>query len=252
MNPFISIDQRRMYNDLAWMWPIISPPEEYAEETEEYVRLIREHARIPVTSVVNLGFGGGHNDYTLKQSFAVTGIDISEGMLGLARELNPENTYVGGDMRAVRLGQTFDAVTVFDSISYMRTVDGLKAAFQTAFSHLRPGGVFVTGVEETPESFQQNSTRCLARARNDIEISILENDYDPNPHDTHYEATFIYLIRRAGDLTIETDSHLLGLFPLKTWLELLAQVGFEVRQKASAVQDQLGRATPILIGVKPL
>jgi hypothetical protein len=43
-----------------------------------------------------------------------------------------------------------------------------------------------------------------------------------------YESTFVWLIRRAGKLEIETDHHLGGIFPLQSWLDLLREVGFEV------------------------
>ncbi len=82
-----------MYGDLAWLWPIISPPEDYAEETELFSRVIREHSRIEVKTLLHIGCGAGHNDHVFKKHFEVTGIDNSEEMLKLARELNPEVTY---------------------------------------------------------------------------------------------------------------------------------------------------------------
>jgi SAM-dependent methyltransferase len=250
LQTFSSVDRRRMYSDLAWTWPIISPPEEYKKETEEFIRLIKAHAKNPVRKVLNLGCGGGHNDHTLKKHFSLTGVDISQDMLGLARALNPEVMYVHGDMRSVRLGEDFDAVTVFDSIGYMRTVDSLRSAFHTACAHLRPGGVFITHIEESKESFVQNSTFHRSRSSGDVEISFIENYYDPDTSDTWYEANFIYLIRRSGDLTIETDCHLLGLFDMKTWQEVLRDVACEVHQTTSPQFKAAGKKIPILIGVK--
>ena len=252
MKTFVSADKRRMYGDLAWMWPIISPPEDYREETEEYIRLIKDQSGIPVKKILNLGCGGGHHDFTLAQKFEVTGVDLSNEMLALARQLNPGVTYVNGDMRAVRLGQGFDAVVVFDSIAYMRTVESLKAAFLTAYTHLRPGGVFVTYIEETVENFEQNKTIHLTHKKDDVEITLIENYYDPVPNDFWYEANFIYLIRRAGDLTIETDCHLLGLFPFKTWIELMESVGMQVFKRESIFHTVNGKPITILIGAKPV
>lgn len=251
MQTLASLDRRRMYGDLAWTWPIVSPPDDYIEETEEFVKLIRKHSKIPVNSVVNFGCGGGHNDFTLKKHFAVTGVDISQSMLGLARELNPENMYLHGDMRSVRLGRLYDAVTVFDAINYMRSADSLKAAFMTAFSHLKSGGVFLTNVEETKERFKQNKTKCSSHSLGDLEITLLENYYDSDPDDTWYESNFIYLIRRAGELQMETDSHILGLFSFDQWLELMGEVGFRVKKIRSAVPDQEGNLIPTLVGIKP-
>jgi hypothetical protein len=39
-------DQRRLYGDLAWTWPIISAAETYVEESERFVALLREHSQI--------------------------------------------------------------------------------------------------------------------------------------------------------------------------------------------------------------
>src|SRR5262245_2014986 len=50
----------RMYTDLARWWPLISPPEDYAEEAAEAARHLRA-AAIPVREVLELGSGGGHN-----------------------------------------------------------------------------------------------------------------------------------------------------------------------------------------------
>ncbi len=252
MQTFVSVDKRRMYGDLSWTWPIISPPDDYREETEEYIRLIKDQSRIPVSKVLNMGCGGGHNDHTLATAFEVTGVDLSDDMLSLARELNPNVQYVNGDMRSIRLGQGFDAVTVFDSISYMRTPESLKAAFLTAYTHLRPGGVFVACIEETIENFEQNKTIHSTHAREELEITLIENYYDPVPDDYMYEANFIYLIRRATELTVETDCHLLGLFPFAMWIELMGEVGMEVFKRESIFQTVNGKPLQILIGAKPV
>lgn len=242
--------ERRLYSDLAWVWPIISPPQDYIEETEQLCKIIREHSQLEVKTLLNLGCGGGHNDCTLKKHFGVTGVDTSEAMLELARRLNPEVTYSVGDMRTVWLGKTFDAVAIFDSINYMVTVADLQAAFVTAYKHLRPGGVFLTLVEEAPEHFQQNRTQCTTHARGDIEITFIENVYDPDPTDTTYEVTFVYLIRRGGRLDIETDRHVCGIFGLETWHSLLSEVGFEVRQMEFAHPGLGGEIYPMLVCIK--
>lgn len=249
---FSNADQRRMYGDLSWAWPIICPPDDYVKETEEYVRLVRKYARIPVSAVANFGCGGGHNDFTLKKSFEVTGVDISDQMISLARELNPEITYVCGDMRSVRLGRLFDAVTAFDAINYMQTIAGLKAAIRTAFSHLRPGGAFVTQVQDVAGNFRQCQTRCSTHSRTDTDITLLENYYDPDPSDTWYEALYIYLIRRSGELTMETDIHHRGLFPMDTWRQFMKEAGFELHEDQIQLPADDGGSIPALIGVKPI
>ncbi len=246
-------DNRRLYGDLAWTWPIISPPKDYVEETELFSKVIKEHSKIEVRTLLHLGCGGGHNDCTFKRHFKVTGVDISEDMLNLSRKLNPEVIYHYGDMRTIRLGECFDAVTILDSINYMRTVEGLRSAFITAYEHLKPGGIFLTFVEEITGQFKQNNTKYSTHSQGDVEIVFIENCYDPDPIDTSYEATFIYLIRHRGELEIHTDRHLCGIFKMRRWHDLLKKVGFEVKQiKFEHSTFAEGEYYPMLVCNKPL
>ena len=238
--------QPRLYSDLAWTWPIISCKEHYIEEAEGFIALIQRHSRIEAHTLLHLGCGGGHLDWTLKRHLNITAVDLSEDMLALARRLNPEVTYLQGDMRTLRLERLFDAVMVADSITYMTTVPDLRATFATAYAHLKPGGVFCTYAEATRESFQQNRSECSAHTAGDVDIAFYENYYDPDPSDTSFEGVMVFLIRRRGELTIETDHSVCGLFPLQTWLELLEGVGFE------AAPHKTEWEASVLLGVKPV
>ena len=246
-------DERRLYSDLAWTWPIISPVEDYIEETELFSKLIREHSKIEVKTLLHLGCGGGHNDYVFKKHFKVTSVDISEDMLTLAKKLNPEVNYQYGDMRTIRLEERFDVVTILDSINYIKTVEDLQRTFITTYEHLKPGGVFLTFVEQIAGQFKQNNTTFSTHSQSDVEITFIENYYDPDPTDTSYEATFIYLIRVGGKLEIHSDRHLCGVFKLETWLELLKAIGFKVKQvKFRHSTFTEGESYPMLICIKPL
>ena len=217
----------KLYNGLAWIWPIMSPPEDYIDEALYFVKLADKYAPKSPRKALNLGCGGGHVDYTLKKYFDLTGVDQSEAMLELARKLNPEINYVRGDMRDVRLDNLFDAVIVHDAISYMLTEDDLKRVFETAFLHLKPGGIFMAIVEETPDKFRQSKINYFTHARNGVEITSVEHFYDPDPRDSVYDYVLIYLIKQNKQLMVEVDNHTCGIFPLTTWKNLLAEEGFE-------------------------
>jgi SAM-dependent methyltransferase len=247
----VAKDARRLYKDLAWTWPIISPPKHYIKESEEIKKAILKYSKIPVNTLLNLGCGGGHVDWVLKKYFKMTGIDISKNMLSLAKKLNPEVTYLRGDMRKARLHKKFDAVLIHDSINYMNTKKDLKAAFKTGYVHLKPGGVFITFVEEHG-CLKQNKIHYSHRQKGNIDITFIEHYYDPNPKDTTFENTFIYLIRKNKNLEIHTDRHLGGIFPLNTWYCLLREVGFKVKRlkNKEAISDNK-KAIPTLVCFKP-
>jgi SAM-dependent methyltransferase len=216
------------YSKLAWTEPIVGPPEEYADDTEVFARIIREHSKIKPETLLHLGCGAGGNDYTFKRYFKVTGIDISNDMLEIAKKLNPEAVYHNQDMRTVKLEEYFDAVAIPDSIGYMVTVKDLKRAIFSAYKHLKPGGVLlITALIK--EGFMENNF-FYTGSQKDIEITVFENNYIADPAETTYEATIIHLIRKKGKLEIHSDCHTIGLFKLATWLDILKEFEFEVKQ----------------------
>jgi hypothetical protein len=89
--------------------------------------------------------------------------------------------------------------------------------------------------DDTKETFVQNrtvATPAIGTAKPaNLEAVFVENYYDPDPTDDQYEGTMIYLIREDGELRIETDRHLLGLFTLDVWRETLTGAGFAVSQE---------------------
>lgn len=214
------------YSELAWIEHIIAPPDDYAEETEPLITAIKEHSVNEVKTLLHLGCGAGGNDYIFKRRYQVTGVDISEKMLEIARDLNPEVVYHHGDMRTIELGEFFDVVVVPESIDYMRTEDELYSAMMTAQKHLKPGGIFLV-VANIAEQFRQNNF-VYTGSQDDIEITLFENNYVPAYPGTTYEATLVYLIRSKGKLEIYNDRHILGLFKLETWLNLLKRAGFDI------------------------
>ena len=67
----------RLYDDLAWLWPLWGAPGEYAPYCDNVTRLIRQHAKREVKTLLNICCGGGKNIYNLKQEFSVTGLDLT-------------------------------------------------------------------------------------------------------------------------------------------------------------------------------
>jgi SAM-dependent methyltransferase len=208
--------------------------DEYAHYCRHVTSLIERHAKHPTGTLLDIGCGGGKNVFNLKGKFSVTGVDLSPAMLAQARALNPESTFVQGDMRTFRLGRTFDAVLMDDAISYMSCLADFVAAFRTASAHLEPGGVLIATPDVTTETFQQNKTIATPGMRTEpgtaLDVVFVENAYDPDPADEQYDTTILYLIRDHGQLRIETDHWTMGLFSLDTWRRVLREAGLDVHE----------------------
>jgi SAM-dependent methyltransferase len=176
-------DTNRLYGDLAPWWPLLSAPEEYAEEAEVYRRVLVAAADIPVREVLELGSGGGNNASHLEADFTMTLVDRSPAMLDVSRALNPELEHVEGDMRTVRLGREFDAVFIHDAICYITAEEDLAAVAATARAHCRPGGVALLVPDDVAETFRPG-TEHGGHDGDGRAARYLEWTHEPDPNDT--------------------------------------------------------------------
>ncbi len=236
----------RLYNDLAHLWPIVSPPEEYEEEAAYWRDALRAELGPSRHKVLELGVGGGHNLSHLTKDFDATAVDLSPRMLENSKKLNPGVEHHVGDMRTVRLGRTFDAVLIHDAIMYMLSDDDLLAAFTTAVAHLKPGGLFVTAPDNYKEDFSTQLDHFIRRDHNP-EMVFIDVYMDPDPNDTTFNGIFFYIWPEGTGLRVEQDHHVFGLFPKATWLKLIREAGFEVSERPYDVY-QGAREGSLLVG----
>lgn len=236
-----------MYFEFAHLWPLISAPEDYAEEAAYWRNALRDKLGPGRHHILELGVGGGNNLSHLTSDFQATAVDISPNMLANSIRLNPDVEHHVGDMRSVRLGRTFAAVIVHDAISHMLTEDDLRATFATARAHLRPGGVFITAPDWFRETFVATVSSELKR-RDGREMVIFEYDRDRDPGDTTIETVYIYVFEENGTLRVEPDRQITGLFSLETWLSLMEEAGFEADKVPYPVAED-GHDMYLLVGV---
>ncbi|MFW6135004.1 MAG: class I SAM-dependent DNA methyltransferase [Elusimicrobiota bacterium] len=216
----------KAYNELAWTDTILAPPESYEEEALLYIKILKKNMGKYPATMLHLGCGAGGHDFHFKKHFKLTGVDISAGMLKIARETNPEVEYIKGDMRTFNLNRKFDAVIIPDSIMYMTTIADLKKVIGNAVRHLKPGGAFLT-VTPIKENFQNNNF-AYSGEKGDIHVTVFENNFIVS--DSTYEATVIYLIRQNDKLDIYHEVHILGLFPYDTWLSVFKENNLTINQ----------------------
>lgn len=240
--------QPRLYGELAPWFHLLTTPHEYGEEAERYRRFLTDSAERPVREVLELGSGGGNNASHLKAHFAMTLTDLSRDMLAISRELNPECEHLQGDMRTLRLDREFDAVFAHDAVSYLTTRDDVRAAVETAFVHLRPGGVALF----VPDHLRETFLPATEHGGNDGDgraLRYLEWDWDPDPSDEIYYSDFAYLLRDGDEVRVVHDRHVCGLFSRDTWMEAFDEAGFRAWTVPTGEQGAVG--SEAFLGIKP-
>ena len=140
-------------HDLAAWWPLLSPPEDYVEETEDLLaRLGRRGVRDGAT-LLELGPEAAVSPST-QHRFRLTLTDISPAMLAVNRSVNPECEHLAGDMRTLCLDRRFDIVLIHDAVVYATTPVAVRETLRTATVHCRPGGVVAVLPDHVRESFE--------------------------------------------------------------------------------------------------
>lgn len=215
----------KLYADLAAWWPLMSTPEEYAEEAAVIAALL-DPGGDTTHRVLELGSGGGHLASHLKARFQMVLVDISAQMLDLSRHLNPECQHLLADMRHVRLDEQFDAVLIFDAISHLYADEDLRAALATARAHLRHAGIAIFCPDYTVETFQSGAetggTDGVSQGMRYLEWTHMQIT------GTSYITDIAYLLRHAdGTVQVEHDRMQLGVFSRAHWRQACIDAGFE-------------------------
>jgi hypothetical protein len=228
----------RLYRELAPYYPQLTAPDEYAEEAALYMAAM-QRAVPDAATLLELGAGAGANASFFKRDVRCTLSDLSDEMLALSRELNPDCEHVLGDMRTLRLEadgapRRFDLVFVHDAIMYMASEEDLARAIETAAAHCRPGGAALFAPDCTDETFVpgtelfEGSDPSIAGG---AELRFLEWCYDPDPNDQRFTVDYAVLIREGGGAARHVfDRHEEGLFPDARWQALLEAAGFDVER----------------------
>lgn len=248
----------RLYHDLAHLWPIISPPEEYTVEAAQWRDLIwsefgwtgNQPAWDPRARLLDLGCGGGHLLSHFTRHFTTEAVDISPEMLAISRGLNPHTIHHIGDMRAIRLGRTFDVVTIHDAVNYMATEEDLRAAIQTAQAHLEPGGLVLLAPDCLRDTFSGPRVVDWTRETEGGNVTFIEYVAQPFPEANTVESVFVFIINRDGDIQVEIDRHTSGLFPKAMWLEALSDAGLRAEYVQTNAYEG-GFGGNLFVGRKP-
>ena len=72
------------------------------------------------------------------------GMDLSDGMIAIARQTSPDIPYTVADMVTFRPEETYDLVTCTgDALNHIESLEDVARIFHNVYSFLNPGGCFV-------------------------------------------------------------------------------------------------------------
>ena len=219
-----------MYSDFkvisAYYDELYVNDQEYAPEAAKVKELLAKHGLPAQGDLLVLACGtGGHIPY-FKDDYRVSGLDLSQDMLGLARKKFPGLEFHQGDLIDFSLGKEYDAlICLYGSIGFVRTVENLRASLKRIAAHLRPGGLAFITPWSTVEEFQDLIVVDSAD-RPDWKIARMEQVRLKEPG--LVEVTFHHLLGKNNQVTYHRQVMEIGLFSRDEYLSALTGAGLEV------------------------
>ena len=137
---------------------------------------------------------------------------------------------------------------IHDAIVYMTTEADLRRALETAAVHCRLGGVALIAPDHVLETFRP-STDHGGYDGGRRGLRYLEWSWDPDPTDSSYVTDYAYLLRGDdGEVRVEHDRHVEGLFSWAAWIRLLRDAGFDARAVAFDHSDVESGELEVFVG----
>lgn len=229
----------RVYNEFGWNYY----PEIFGEQLLEWLKRKDIHPE----SSMDLACGTGVLCQILHQNgIRAWGMDLSEGMIAIARENSSEIHYDVGDMTTYCPEERFDLVTCTgDAVNHIADLGDVAKIFRNVYTYTNPGGYFVFDIlnsreVSTSEPFEMDFTDTMriwfqmtrpGENRVNLKIRVYENGqlaFEENIRETIHDPEVICkLLEDCGFRVLKCADRLLeDANPGTTW--------FVIAQKPNA------------------
>jgi SAM-dependent methyltransferase len=218
-----------VFNAYSRYYDLLYQDKDYLGETD-YIQTLLTRQGVVQGDLLEFGSGTGKHGHLLAdRGYHVHGIERSAEMVEQATVAD-SFTCEQGDICAVQLGRTFDAVlSLFHVISYQTSNAALTAVFARAAEHLKPGGLFVFDFWYSPAVYAQRpAVRVKRMTDSQIELTRLAEPVI-YPNDNRVDVNYTIFARNmvTGTMQTITETHPMRHFSLPEIDLLGAMLGFE-------------------------
>lgn len=218
------------YSSFAEVYDLFMDNVPYEEWCAYITEILREN-EIEDGLVLDLGCGTGKMTRLLKSAgYDMIGVDLSEEMLGIARETESEGIlYLQQDMREFELYGTVRAViSACDCMNYILEEEELLRVFQLVNNYLDPQGIFVFDMNTRYKYEELIGDQTICEHREDASF-VWDNYFDEETDINEYELTlFIQHPEEKQFYQRFQEYHYQRAYDIDTIKELLTQAGMKV------------------------
>lgn len=235
-----------MYKDLAKYYDLIYSGKDYKKEAEAITKIINKTKKTKGKDLLDVACGTGKHDQYFKKHFNVTGTDVNEEMLKIARKNVKDVTFKKADMLELKLSKKFDAITcLFSSIGYVKTYANFRKVIKGFAEHLKPGGVVIIEPWITKAKYKAGSPHL--DTYEDEKTKVARVSYSGVRGNISVVDFHFTIAEEDKGLISVLDRHELGMFDTDKMLEIMKKEGFKAKSVSTTKKSG---SRGLLIGVK--
>ncbi len=241
----------QLYKKFAVYYDKIYEHVDYAGESEFINWAVKEHKTSSGFELMDVACGTGSHAEILKNNFTVTGVDINENMLKIARDKIPEADFINGNMKDLDLEAKFDVVIcIFSAIHYNTNYSELEGTITNFYNHMKDGGVLIYDLSFNTENWIEGLVSVDTVVEDQLKIARI---CQSRLKSGIFNANFVFLVKDNGEFDFDIDEHELGVFEIDKVSKLMNKVGFKTFIYADFTGERWESGEgqrPIFLGVK--
>lgn len=221
------------YTSIAEVYDRLNYGCDYVALADYLGKEIRENEKSKTELVLDLACGTGKLTLLLRDmGFDMTGVDISEDMLSVAREECYKREisdvlWLCQDMKDFELFGTVDAcVCSLDSINYLTKISDVKKCFSLVYNYLIPDGVFIFDIN-TPHRFKNLYGKNDFVLESEDSLCAWQNHYDEKSKICHFYLS-IFTENQDGTYTRSDEVQKEKCYSRRQIERALTDTGFEI------------------------
>lgn len=203
----------------------------------------KEQYNINGLKVLDVACGTGEFSVRLAQKgYTVTGIDLSDEMLVIAKEKADQSgvsiPFYQQNMIELETGEQFDSIVIFcDSLNYLHAESDVQSTFQRVYEQLKPGGLFMFDVHSVFKMEHVFAGQTFADVQD--EVSYIWNAFEgPEPYSVEHELTFFVKEEEANQYDRFDEDHYQRTYDMQKYVAWLEEAGFTVKEILADLEDQ--------------
>ena len=215
----------QLYEKYAAYYDKIYAHVDYEGESEFINWAVNEHKISSGVELLDVACGTGSHTMILKNNFNITGVDINENMLKIAREKVPEANFIHGDMKQLEIRSKYDVIIcIFSAIHYNISYKELERTLTNFYNHMKNGGILIYDLSFNTDNWIEGIVSVDTVVEEELKIaricqSRLENGI--------FNANFVFLVKDNDEFDFDIDEHKLGVFEIDKVNKIMEKVGFK-------------------------